>query len=143
MVLERTPDRAPRPSSIVGNPGYTSVTGNIFYRSGKRRPGELPTRADADTHLALDGVRGVTVTGNTFVAGCADANTDSLGYSPEPMWSPEYALRIHRLNNCLIKNNSMDNAAMEELVRDLGCHEGEVLVGDNPGGCFRSDQDSK
>jgi hypothetical protein len=101
---------------IVGRVGYTSITGNMIYRSGRplwNRPGE-----DSSAHIVLTGSRGVTVTGNTMVAGLDDENNEgSTGFSREENWSPDGALK--------------------ELILDRGGHGPGVLIKDNPGELFQ------
>ncbi|MEI8309358.1 MAG: right-handed parallel beta-helix repeat-containing protein [Verrucomicrobiota bacterium] len=130
--FEKTPDYIENPARIVGRVGYSTLTGNIFYRCGK--PEWLRGRPGADCHLLLCGVRGLTITGNTFVAGRDDeSNPGSLGYSSEPNWSPANGIVIEALRNVTIRDNVMDAAALQQLVVDLGGHGPGVVLGDNPG----------
>ena len=122
ILFAATPDNLVVTNRIVGRVGYTSITGNMIYRSGRplwNRPGE-----DCSAHIVLIGSRGVTVTGNTMVAGLDDENNEgSTGFSREENWSPEYGVVAEGLRNVVIKDNVMDSGA-----------EGRVLKFDLMGG---------
>ncbi len=122
-------------NEIVGCAGYTTVTGNILYRSGKpefRKPGNEPS-----CHLLLRRQRGVTVTGNTLVIGRDDDNPGSLGYGSKHSWSPHTAVVLEQLTNCVISNNALDSSATHVLIDDRGGHQG-LVCRDNPGSLFSS-----
>lgn len=132
--FEGTPDYQPPKDRIVGRVGYSTFTGNMIYRSGKPEW----VRDEPSAHLVIRRARGVTVVGNTFVAGRDDENNaGSLGFSMTPNWSPAHAVVAGGLTHVVIRDNVMDSAAMDSLVVDEGGHgDGFVLEG-NPGGIFR------
>ncbi|MHB1155330.1 MAG: hypothetical protein ACYC26_00685 [Phycisphaerales bacterium] len=123
------------PRTIVPNPGYSTITGNIFYRSAK--PGWHASAGPDSCHVLLDGLRGVTCVGNTLVAGCDDADANSVGHSAQANWSPRQAFVLRQLANCIIKDNVLEAASLEQLIVDLGDHRGPVLVKDNLGSLFQ------
>ncbi len=113
------------PKAEVGRhmPGTHAVTGNIFYRSGKKAQPE--TRESSQ--VRLEHVAGVALTGNTFCYG----TDDDGGGQP----SPSYALVLEGLRNSVVMGNALNNACLKELILDAGGHEGLVLR-DNPGSVF-------
>lgn len=136
ILFAATPDNPVDMSRIVGRVGYSSIIGNMIYRSGRpvwNRAGEY-----SSAHLVLIGARGVTVTGNTMVAGRDDENNaGSTGYSTEANWSPDSGIVLEKLHNVIVKDNVMDCAAMRELILDRGGHTAAVVVKDNIGELFR------
>ncbi len=132
ILFEATADHQLHLPRIVGRVGYSTITGNMIYRSGRpqwNRAGEV-----CSAHMVLLGVRGVTVVGNTFVAGRDDENNPgSLGYSTTANWSPQFGIVIEKLQNVIIKDNAMDSAATDELILDRGGHDIGVIVKDNVG----------
>ncbi|MEI6377490.1 MAG: hypothetical protein WCO97_09890, partial [bacterium] len=96
------------------------------------RPGE-----DCSAHIVLTGARGVTVTGNTMVAGLDDENQGSVGFSGEENWSPDYGVVAQGLRNVVIKDNVMDSGALKELILDRSGHGPGVIIKDNPGELFQ------
>ena len=135
ILFAATPDNPVVTSRIVGRVGYTSITGNMIYRSGRliwNRPGE-----DCSAHIVLTGARGVTVTGNTMVAGLDDENQGSAGFSGEENWSPDYGVVAQGLRNVVIKDNVMDSGALKELILDRSGHGPGVIIKDNPGELFQ------
>lgn len=98
-----------------------AVTGNFIKRSGKN--------AKKDTHdsaqvLIEDGA-GITFTGNVLQMGRDDGDTG--------VWSPSYGIVYGDLNNCVIANNTLHEAAIRQLMVDLGSHGEGVILKDNPG----------
>ena len=135
-AIHATDDHVVDESRIVGRVGYSAITGNMLYRSG--RPLWSRGQPDASAHLVLRGVRGVTVTANTMVVGRDDENNaGSFGYSTEANWSPDCGIVIERLRNVIIKDNVMDAGAVRELVLDRGGHGEGVLIRDNIGELFK------
>ena len=136
ILFVATDDHVVDESRIVGRVGYSAITGNMLYRSG--RPLWSRGQPDASAHLVLRGVRGVTVTANTMVVGRDDENNaGSFGYSTEVNWSPDCGMVIERLRNVIIKDNVMDAGAVRELVLDRGGHGEGVLIRDNIGELFK------
>lgn len=102
-----------------------TVTGNFFKRSGKR--------ANAASHdscqILMDGAAGVTCVGNNLQAGRDDGGTGA--------WSPAYGIVYKNLQNCVIANNVMHEAALRRLLVDQGSHGDGVVLKDNPGSLLR------
>lgn len=137
ILFAATDDYVPDPARIVGQVGYSTITGNMLYRSG--RPEWSRNDPFASAHLVLRGVRGVTVTGNTMVVGRDDENNaGSLGFNPQANWSPELGVIAEKLRNVIIRDNAMDAGALRELIQDRGGHGGAVVIRDNVGDLFRA-----
>lgn len=111
ILFAATPDNPVVTDRIVGRVGYTSIIGNMIYRSGRpiwNRPGE-----DSSAHIVLSGARGVTVTGNTLAAGLDDENNaGSTGFGVGENWSPACGIVAEALRNVIIKDNVMDSGAL-------------------------------
>ena len=103
-----------------------TVTGNFFKRSGKL--------ADAASHdscqILIEGADGVTCAGNNLQAGRDDGGTG--------VWSPAYGIVYSNLQNCVITNNVLHEAALRKLIVDQGGHGLGVVVRDNPGSLFKA-----
>jgi hypothetical protein len=104
---------------------HLAISGNVIYRSGKW--------ADAETHdssqVRLEGSRGITCLANTLVAGRDDGGRGN--------WSPSHGFVCNGLENCVVKDNVLDDGALKQLVLDLGGHNDGFLIKDNPGRLFR------
>jgi hypothetical protein len=136
ILFVATDDLVVDESRIVGRVGYSTITGNMLYRSG--RPLWSREQPDASAHLVLRGLRGVTVTANTMVVGRDDENNaGSFGYSTEANWSPDYGIVLERLRYVIIKDNVLDAGAVRELVHDCGGHGPGVVLQDNVGELFQ------
>ena len=102
-----------------------TVTGNFLKRSGK-----LADAASFDSsHLLIEGARGVTCVGNNLQAWRDDG--------PEGAWSPSYGIICKNLQNCVITNNVLHEAALRQLILDQGGHGEGVVLKDNPGSLFK------
>jgi hypothetical protein len=51
-------------------------------------------------------------------------------------YSPDFGIVYGRLENSVIAGNVLHNAALRELLVDLGGHGPGVIVRDNPGSLF-------
>ncbi len=116
-------DRSGGPAiTLVANGGSTckiiTLTGNLLYRSGAPNWGTI-TDPNLSTHIRFEGVRGVSFTGNVMNAGRDDGGRGS--------YSPDYAMVLKDCAQSVISNNTMFEAALKELVHDLGGH-GEGFV---------------
>lgn len=98
-----------------------AITGNFIKRSGKE--------AKPDTHesaqVVIEGGAGITFTGNVLQMGRDDGG--------KGMWSPSYGIVYSGLQNCVISNNTLHEAADRQLMVDLGSHGEGLVVKDNPG----------
>ena len=135
ILFAAAEDYKPDMSRIVGRVGYSTITGNMIYRSG--RPDWDRDRPFASAHLVLRGVQGVTVSANTLVVGRDDENNPgSLGYSERENWSPEVGVVLESLKNVVVRDNVMDAGATQQLILDLGNHSPGVVIEGNPGDLF-------
>jgi polygalacturonase len=104
---------------------HLAISGNVINRSGKW--------AEAETHessqVRLEGSRGITCVANTLVAGRDDGGRGS--------WSPSYGFVCKGLENCVVKDNVLDDGALKQLVLDLGGHNDGFILKDNPGRLFQ------
>jgi hypothetical protein len=102
---------------------HITITGNVLHRSGAhaREDDEV-----ANSHMVLDGCRGVVVTGNTMSIGQDD---DQQG-----IFTPAYGVTYRGLGQCIIRDNVLYAGALRELIRDLGDNdEASIVVRDNVG----------
>jgi len=101
-----------------------SVTGNVIYRSGRwSKPG-----THESSHVRMERCQGVTFVGNTLVVGRDD------GAKGE--WSPSYGIIYSGLDHCIIKDNVLQNGALEMLMLDLDSNHIRAIVQDNTGCLF-------
>lgn len=100
-----------------------AVTGNVIYRSGRPDWGKDDDFDSA--HARFDSVAGLVFSGNSLNAGRDDGG--------KGQWSPDYAIVLRKLENCVIKDNVMHGGALKELVVDRGEHGQNVIVKDNVG----------
>jgi len=136
---------------ITGGDGY-QITGNFFDRAGTcgialrkgrrrcfqmtvtgnslKRSGKLADAASYDSsQILIEGAEGVTCVGNNLQAGRDDGGTG--------VWSPAYGIVCKNLQNCVITNNVLHEAALRQLVLDQGGHGEGVVLKDNPGSLFK------
>lgn len=106
----------PRGKRAIG----MTVTGNIFYRSGMpKKMIEKPEHFSA--HMCLSRIMNSVITGNVFYYGMDDeGNRDML--------CPQCAIITHKLQNCIIKDNSLMNCAKNQVHLDLGEHQEGVVM---------------
>lgn len=100
-----------------------SITGNLFYRSGK--PDFRKLEPHESSHVRIENGRGIVLTGNTFAAGQDDKQRG--------IWSPDYGIVVKNLGDCVIKDNVMYEGVMKEVLVDLGGHAENVIIKDNVG----------
>ena len=105
-------------------PTQITITGNFFKRSGKVAN---PDSYDS-SQIYMEGATGVTCVGNSIWSGRDDGN--------EGVWSPSYGIVYQGLENCVIRNNTLHDGALRQLMVDLGGHGEGVSVGENPGRLF-------
>jgi hypothetical protein len=102
-----------------------TITGNVFYRSGKL----APVDSYNSSHVWLDSAQGVTFVGNVLRVERDDNRRGN--------WSPSYGIICRALENCVVRDNVMHDGALKELLLDLGGHAGGLILGDNPGRLFK------
>lgn len=105
-----------------------AVTGNVIYRSGAQAD---PDSLDS-SHIYIDGAEGVTVVGNVMMAGQDDFRKGT--------WTPSIGIVYGHMTNCIVKDNTLHNGALKELIRDLGGHGDGVIVKDNVGQLVKAAQ---
>ena len=103
-------------SRVVPYSNTISVVGNNFNRSGVGRTG------DAASHLVLNEVYNVSVTGNTFMAGAED------NYQGEV--TPKYGIVVRALKSAVISANTLQNACTEAILVDYGDHYAKESLDD-------------
>ena len=99
-----------------------AITGNMIYRSGKPEwasPGD-----NGSNHIKIDDCSGITLIGNSLRAGRDDGG--------KGVYSPDNAIVLSKLKNCIVKDNTMNNGALKNLLVDSGNHENSI-VKDNVG----------
>lgn len=104
-----------------GRPLALSITGNVIHRSGAK----VAPDADENSHILLDFVAGVTITGNVMTTGVDDSGKGQL--------SPTYGIVYGGLENCVIKDNTWQDGVTKTFLVDRGGHEAGVIIKDNPG----------
>ncbi len=98
-----------------------AVTGNVLYRSGKSAPADSLDSAQ----LRIDGLEGSTVVSNVCSVGRDDGARGE--------WSPSYGFVYKGLTNTIVKDNTLHDGAMKELLCNLGGHGEGAIVKDNVG----------
>jgi len=100
-----------------------TITGNILRRSGAHG---AKLGGYLNSHLFLEGCRGVVCTGNTMTVGQDDGGQGEF--------SPAYGIVYGDLQDCIIKDNVLHQGALQQLVVDLGNnHEDTTIIKDNVG----------
>jgi len=122
-------DRSGGPGiTVKGRNGAPSlcltITGNVIYRSGKP---EWTPAAEQSAHILLEDAHGVTCVGNSMCVG----RDDSGGIN-----SPLYGLVVRRLQNSVVKDNTMHIGAIRQLLDDQGGHKEGVIIADNVGSLY-------
>lgn len=102
-------------------PGTIAITGNVINRSGAQAALGTPDNC----HIRLENMWGVSCTGNVM---CYGTNDDGAGQV-----SPSYGLVLRALHNCVVVNNTLNNSALDKIILDLGEHDANTVIRDNPG----------
>lgn len=101
-----------------------TVTGNVFYRSGKPRSKPFENKYES-AHIIIRRCVNTVITGNTFHVGRDDGGD---GFS-----SPEYGIVYGSLKSSIIKDNVMGFASYTSNLEDLGDNREGVIVEGNVG----------
>ncbi len=119
--------------------GYSrniSVTGNTFNRSGS---GQFNSRLQAEgylnCHFFVEDCVNLVFMGNTLHAG-----RDGKDESGKRHFGPDYGIVLRHLRSSIIKDNVMQGASVKQNIVDLGEHEEEVILRDNPGSVMESEE---
>lgn len=127
-------DRCIGPAIKLGDIFNRNITinANTFRRNGAARikigtDEILPFEDEYDnSQIYIKTGSNISVTANVFGSG----RDDTDGTRP---WSPNYSIVYKNLKNCVITGNVMDEAAIEENLKDLGGHTESLIVENNPG----------
>lgn len=119
-------DRSGGPGIRLTGGRHFTIFGNVIYRSG--RPDWRDLAEYEDSHVWFEGVVSLTFSGNTMRVARDDGDTGNF--------SPRYGVVYHRLENSLIKNNTMQDGALEKLFVDLHDNRANVIIADNVGSLF-------
>ncbi len=104
-----------------------AITGNVVYRSG--RPEWCPVDdPDASCHIRLEGCRGLSCCGNSMNASMDDRGKGGL--------SPRFGMVLADLADCVVKDNTLYHAAVEQVMVDRGGHSKSTIIRDNVGRVF-------
>ena len=98
-----------------------SVTGNVIHRSGAK----IALDHEHNCHVYLDYVAGVSLTGNVMSTGRND--------SGKGQHSPTRGVVYKGLRDSIIKDNTLYEGAVGELIIDEGDNDDTCIVKDNPG----------
>lgn len=98
-----------------------SITGNVFRRSGAYV--DIRPEDDKCCHVKLVNCSDLTLTGNTMRVGKNDGGSGVL--------SPDFGMIIEKCNTCIIKNNTMANGALKELLIER--NNEECFISENIG----------
>lgn len=117
-------DRSGGPAiCLLDNSHDFAITGNMIYRSGK--PEWTENDNNASTHVRIENCSGIVFTGNSLRAGRDDGGKGE--------YSPSNVIVYGGLKNCIIKDNTMNNGSLKNLLLDKGDHGENVIVKDNVG----------
>jgi hypothetical protein len=101
----------------------SAVTGNLFRRCGK--DARMLKEGERSCQVRLSGCRGVSFVGNTCRAGRDDGG--------KGLFTPQTGIQIEKLACCVIKDNTLHQGYMDEMIVDYGGHGKDVIVKDNVG----------
>jgi hypothetical protein len=100
-----------------------AVTGNLIYRSGKPDWG---TQDEFDSsQVRFEYAKGLTFIGNVMNAGRDDGGKGGF--------SPDYGMVLKGLETSVIKDNTLYQGALKQVMLDQGGHTDDVIIKDNPG----------
>jgi len=105
---------------------HVTATGNVIYRSGAPQWRELGEHESS--HVRFEQAWGLVFSGNAMTAGQDDGGKGE--------WSPRCGIVYGGLKNAVIKDNTMHEGALGDLIVDLGDNGENVIVKDNVGTVF-------
>lgn len=100
-----------------------AVTGNVFRRCGK--DSNMLAEGECSCQIRLDGCHGLTMTGNTCLAGRDDGG--------KGLFTPQVGFLLHSLAYSTITANTLCRGYMKDMVVDLGGHGEGFILKDNVG----------
>lgn len=113
-----------------------TVTGNTFCRSGSGEYQEwMHTNDFEDCHLYAENCVNLVVSANAFHTG-----RDGKDEQGKKHFGPNHSIVYKHLRASVIKDNAMESGSVVQNMVDLGGHEDEVIVKDNPGGVMESEE---
>ncbi|MFA6948206.1 MAG: right-handed parallel beta-helix repeat-containing protein, partial [Eubacteriales bacterium] len=107
-------DRSGSAGIIMRGTSIAAVTGNIIYRSGKNEADDPES-----SNVILERCSGVTFTGNSINVGSDDGGKGDM--------TPNYAMRLSELRDCVVAQNVMYRGGMRRLIHDLGHHINSII----------------
>jgi hypothetical protein len=108
---------------LLDNTHDFAITGNMIYRSGKT---EWTSSEDkASTHVRFENCSGIVFSGNSLRAGRDDGG--------KGIYSPNNTIVYGGLKNSIIKDNTMNNGSLKNLLLDTGGNGENVIIKDNVG----------
>jgi hypothetical protein len=117
-------DRGQGPSLfLMGNCHDFTITGNLFLRSGAVLERGVKLREHERCAVRLEGVNGLTFTGNSTTVGGNDASMQKAAPTPE------YGVIVKQLNHAIITGNRL--VGTRQALLDLGEHGEQVIIRDN------------
>ncbi|MGN0852122.1 MAG: right-handed parallel beta-helix repeat-containing protein [Kiritimatiellia bacterium] len=100
-----------------------TVTGNVFRRCGK--DSNLLAEGEKSCQVRLEGCRGLTMVGNTCLAGRDDGG--------KGLYTPQVGFILKNLAYSVVKDNALYHGYMQDMVVDLGGHGDGYVFKDNVG----------
>lgn len=97
----------------------STFTGNVFRRCGR----------EGDVQAILSGCTGVVFVGNACRAGQDDFDKGSF--------SPKTGLFLEKLENCVVKDNTLHDGYLATMIDDRGGHGPGMVIRDNVGRAMR------
>lgn len=107
----------------LDNVKAVTVTGNVFRRCGK--DSSMLTEGEKSCHIRLEGCKGLSMTGNTCLAGQDDGGVGKF--------TPQIGLIIKNLECSVISGNTLFDGYMDQLLADFGGHGRDFIFKDNVG----------
>lgn len=100
-----------------------AVTGNVFRRCGK--DSNQLAEGEKSCQVRLEGCRGLTMVGNTCLAGRDDGG--------KGLYTPQVGFILKNMSYSVVKDNTLYRGYMQEKIVDLGGHGEEFILKDNVG----------
>ena len=99
-----------------------AITGNVFRRCGK--DSKDLAEGEQSCHVKLDGCKGLSMTGNSFLAGQDDGG--------KGLFTPQVGLMMKDLQCSVITGNTLWHGYMNTMFVDKGGHK-DCIIKDNVG----------
>ena len=102
---------------------FASLSSFLVAKYGKPDWG-LQDEFDS-SQVRFEYAKGLTFTGNVMNAGRDDGGRGGF--------SPDYGMVLKGLETSVVKDNTLYQGAMKQVILDQGGHAGDVVIKDNPG----------